>query len=907
MAIVLTLIGFFVGLALAEGSTSLFGALGGAAIGYFMARFALLERRFRELEIKHKWLRQRLTPERPVATTDSVEPPVTATGEWSEPEPESTEVSGKPMPVPGWEPEPQDVDQCPPLAAGPAPSRERTQPLLGKVLERAGNWLTTGNVPVKVGVILSFIGVAFFLKYAIDKELFRMPIEVRLMAVAAAGVAMIVIGWRLRERLRVYALSLQGGGAGILFLTIYAAFRIWGLLPTGLTFVLLVALAAFTGVLAVIQNARWLIIFGAVGGFLAPVLASTGTGSHVTLFSYYLVLNVTILAVAWYHSWRVVNLVGFAFTFVIGSLWGYRYYTPELFASTQPFLVLHFLLYQAIAVLYAIRQPPEKVGVVDGTLVFGTPLIAFALQAAMVSDFEYGLAISAAVLAAFYGALAAWLFNRQGDYLKVLGESYVALAVAFATLAIPLAFDARWTSAAWALEGAALIWIATRQPQHPANFAGAALIVLAGFAFLLDGWEHESTMPLVNGNVLSGLLISFSALFGARRLQHFDLAPVGKTYEGIAWALFGWGVLWWLATGSEEIEDRFSGKQTVHAWLLFVTLTTSAAAWLGKVRDWSMARAFTWLHLPALGWLAFIYIVAFDHYLTGIGYLAWPLAFVVQALLLHSLDRRQQANAGIWHIFSAALVTMMLMFETAWQVGHVTSGDWSEASASVVPGLLALLVWKIHRLDAWPASAHAAAYGGFTLALVAWQALYLAGISIAEPGDPAPLRYIPLINPFDLALVFAGFMAVASLSFLRRERALFEHEPLAAWLRAYPAYQAVALLVLTTAAVLRGVHHLAGVAWDFDVLFDSVTAQTALSVYWSLLGFAGMILGARGAQRRLWIAGAGFMALVVVKLFLVDLGNSGTVERIISFIAVGALLLVVGYFAPVPPRKAGAP
>ena len=68
-----------------------------------------------------------------------------------------------------------------------------------------------------------------------------------------------------------------------------------------------------------------------------------------------------------------------------------------------------------------------------------------------------------------------------------------------------------------------------------------------------------------------------------------------------------------------------------------------------------------------------------------------------------------------------------------------------------------------------------------------------------------------------------------------------------------------------------------------------------------------MVLGARRGRRAVWFAGAACMALVLVKLFLVDLGNSGTVERIVSFIGTGVLLLVVGYFAPAPPRAAEAP
>ncbi len=54
--------------------------------------------------------------------------------------------------------------------------------------------------------------------------------------------------------------------------------------------------------------------------------------------------------------------------------------------------------------------------------------------------------------------------------------------------------------------------------------------------------------------------------------------------------------------------------------------------------------------------------------------------------------------------------------------------------------------------------------------------------------------------------------------------------------------------------------------------------------------------------RMLWIAGAALMGVVVIKLFLVDLSNVGGVERIVSFIGVGMLMLLIGYLSPVPPR-----
>ncbi len=102
--------------------------------------------------------------------------------------------------------------------------------------------------------------------------------------------------------------------------------------------------------------------------------------------------------------------------------------------------------------------------------------------------------------------------------------------------------------------------------------------------------------------------------------------------------------------------------------------------------------------------------------------------------------------------------------------------------------------------------------------------------------------------------------------------------------------------------VARTVHHWAGVPYDADSLAASTTFQSALSIVWGVTGLAAMVFGARSRKRSVWLAGAALMTVVVAKLFLVDLGNTATLARVVSFLGVGLLLLVVGYFAPVPPR-----
>jgi uncharacterized membrane protein len=251
-----------------------------------------------------------------------------------------------------------------------------------RIPEAVRRFLSGGSLLVKTGIIILFIGVSFLVKYAAEHDL--LPIELRLAGTAAGGVILLGLGWRLRLKRPTYAHVLQGGGVAILYLTTFAAFRLYELIPALFAFAVLVATAVVSSALAVLQDSRSLAVLGVSGGFLAPVLTSTGEGSHVFLFSYYALLNLGIAGIAWFRAWRVLNLIGFAFTFVIGMSWGWRYYRPEYFSSTEPFLILFFLIYTFIALLFALRQPPDLKGYLDGTLVFGTPVVVFSLQGMLV-------------------------------------------------------------------------------------------------------------------------------------------------------------------------------------------------------------------------------------------------------------------------------------------------------------------------------------------------------------------------------------------------------------------------------------------------------------------------------------------------------------------------------------------
>ena len=417
---------------------------------------------------------------------------------------------------------------------------------LSKIKSMVISYFTGGNSMVRTGMLVLFIGVAFLLKYVAERTV--IPVEYRYIGVSFASLTMLIIGWKLRKKRHGFALSLEGGGIGLLYLTLFSAMRIHQLLPAKMVLLLLVGIVILSALLAILENSMALAIIGMIGGFAAPILTSTGSGSHVQLFSYYLLLNVGVFAIAWFKSWRILNVLGFVATFGIGSLWGYKYYQPEFLMSVEPFLIAYFLLYTFIAVLFALKQPPKLKGINDGTIIFGTPLVGFALQAALMKDSEYGLAYSALALGVFYVLFAYIIKLMKKPYMKDLIESFVALGIGFATLAIPLGFDGRVTSAMWVAEGSALLWVGIRQSRIFPRLSGYALTVFGAAAFFVENNTSSTMMPWLNADYIGILIIvcatafiSLYARMNTSKLFNIEarLIPTIMIILSVTWWIFG--------------------------------------------------------------------------------------------------------------------------------------------------------------------------------------------------------------------------------------------------------------------------------------------------------------------------------------------------------------------------------
>lgn len=461
-------------------SGGIWGVLVGAALGLLWGRQQQLARQIHELRVRLEAAPVERQGPAPVAAAKRSDEPARIG---------DAEVRERSTPAEPVAPARPAV-ASPPVIPRPvsAAAKPREPSMIDRTFQRIWRWFTEGNVPVKIGMLVLFAGVAALLKYASDSGMLRVPVGLRVAGVAFAAIGALAFGWRKREAQRVFALSLQGGAIGVLLITVFAAFRFYDLLPPGAAFALLIVLVAGVGVLAVMQDALALAVLGLLAGFAAPILVSTGSGSHVALFGYYMVLNLAILGIAWRRSWRALNLLGFVATYAVGTTWGVLRYEPALFASTEPFLVLNFLFYLAIPWLHVMRAPADRRVVIDGCLMFGNPLISLLLQGALLRWDGTGLAMSALVAAAVY-VLVAFIGRRQ-PAMKLLHETWAVLAVAFATLAVPLALSADVTGSIFALEGAGLIWLGLRQQRVLARWSGLALQLFAALALVVSRRWH---------------------------------------------------------------------------------------------------------------------------------------------------------------------------------------------------------------------------------------------------------------------------------------------------------------------------------------------------------------------------------------------------------------------------------
>jgi uncharacterized membrane protein len=491
----------------------------------------------------------------------------------------------------------------------------------------------------------------------------------------------------------------------------------------------------------------------------------------------------------------------------------------------------------------------------------------------------------------------------------LLVESFFALALIFGTLAIPLALDARWTSAAWAVEGAAVLWAGVRQKRLLARLFGGLLQLGAAVAFVGESSRHgvSGLWPVLNSSGLGMLMIALAALFSALQLHRWP-KNLREGENQLSPLVFAWGCIWWLALGITETDRHVPDRWLATAGLLFLAGSAIAFSVASRGLSWPIAR---WPALLLLPFMVVLAVIAPGHPFSGGGWIAWPLALTVHYWMLRRHDDDEQGKpARAWlagvHAGTLLLIAFLGARELHWWPAHsgLAHSAWTIAAVIVVPSLL---LWGLSSravAGRWPLTRYVrpcVEWAGRVLAFVLVLWMWYANFS--HDGSSAPLPYLPLVNALDLGHILAG---LAILAWLMRMRDADVGEVLGGRNDVVIGIAGVTAFIWLNGILLRTIHHWAGIPYELDAMASSLLVQAALSLFWTVLAFALMLVAKLRQQRVPWMVGAVLMSVVVVKLFILDLSNLSGIERIVAFIGVGVLMLLMGYFVPLPPKHESA-
>ena len=492
-------------------------------------------------------------------------------------------VAPKPEPAPG----PSSSTRI--LARlGLSPSKEGELPTRATVEA----WLE-GRMLAVVGGIALTLGAVFFLSLAFSRGWITEPM--RVLIGLGGGAAAIALGELAFLRVKgILGHVLLAVGLAVVSLSLFAATRLYGLIPAelGVAGALLASIVA--AAIAIRHDSELIAAFGLITVLAAPPLLGAEATTVTVLFLATALVGTT--AIALFRTWIWLPPLAFLLA------------SPQVASSAlngesvpvAVLVILGFWLLNTIASAgEEIRHPTGQLRPTTISLLLANT--AFTLWAGMaVLDGSYAAwrgAFVTAIAVAQLG-MAVGLFARNGDR-HPFGLIMAATGVAALAMAAPIQLGASWVPVAWAAEAVGLTWVAVRG-RHP-YAAGAALVV--GSLSLLDlvlsiyppdllGTGFERTWPFFGAEGLT-----FAFLLGA-----LIVAGVIVRVDWIRAALAVVGIL----TLTYVLPFETSGPVLVTAWAALTV--ASMAAWIRVVSP-RLPPEFAERNVAALGLPAWLHAI----------------------------------------------------------------------------------------------------------------------------------------------------------------------------------------------------------------------------------------------------------------------------------------------------------
>ncbi|MGC4035249.1 MAG: DUF2339 domain-containing protein [Chitinophagaceae bacterium] len=375
------------------------------------------------------------------------------------------------------------------------------------------------NLANKIGIAVLVLGIAFFVKYAIDKDWIGETGRVAI-GILCGGI-LISFAHYFRRSYRSFSSVLAGGGLAVFYFTIAFAFHQYHLITQQAAFISMVVITAFAVVLSLLYDRLEIAVLSVVGGFITPFLLSTGQDNYIALFTYLCILNTGMMVLAWFKKWPVINSISLIFTVIIYGSW----LTQKILNSSDQsfphqnaflFATLFYIIFMIMNIVNNLRLK-RSFAAFDFIIVLSTNFLYYAagmiiLQYWSNSDFK---GLFTATLGIINLSLA-WIFFRNSKADKNFIYLLIGLTLTFISLAAPVQLKGNYITLFWSAEAVVLFWLFQQSRIKLIKLASALVTLLTIISLLMD-WSQiyfsntNSSLPIIaNKGFITTIVVALS-------------------------------------------------------------------------------------------------------------------------------------------------------------------------------------------------------------------------------------------------------------------------------------------------------------------------------------------------------------------------------------------------------------
>ena len=447
------------------------------------------------------------------------------------------------------------------------------------------------NLINKIGIAILVLAIGFFVKYAIDNDWVGPAGRVGI-GILCGGI-LIAIAHRLRNNYKAFSSVLVGGGLAIFYFTITLAYHEFHLFNQTVSFIILIVITCFAVALSLLYDKQELAVIALVGGMSSPFMVSNGSANYNALFIYLITLNAGLLVIAYFKSWRILNITAFGLTVLM--LAGIVYTLPVgAYQISFTYITVLYLMFFLINIAYNIRENKEfitsdfSILLINTALYFSTGLYLLT----MMHDEQFRGLFSASI-AALNLLFSFVLFRTKRAEINIL-YLLIGITLTFISLAAPIQLHGHFITLFWAAESVLLYWLYQKSGIKLIRLVSLVIWIAMLLSLLMD-WSQLyisadlqlaiiankgfittvfaaicswllyllSNKPNENGPAISPLIYSYTAVIllfcsGALEINHQFLNRYPQTDLNILYLMLYIPAFVYVFS---QIADRFSSNK----------------------------------------------------------------------------------------------------------------------------------------------------------------------------------------------------------------------------------------------------------------------------------------------------------------------------------------------------------